>query len=192
MTDAQIDAAMAAMDEDGSGEIDFEEFSVWFSNWRVNGMGAANDGAVEDGGDGAEVSAGVEQRPSSAPVVVRTCAITSHRISSPSRLLLSFPSRLLLSSPSRLLLSSPSRLLLRVYVCPTSKMALPPEAAPRRPPLPPASAARLCPRGRTIGIAQALGLCISHAHFICLCSIHSQVSASLTRRRQLIPDRYSC
>eukprot|EP01043_Picozoa_sp_COSAG02_P059618 COSAG02_NODE_7632_length_2925_cov_1.298655_3_plen_70_part_00 len=31
LTDAQLDQAMVEMDEDGSGEVDFEEFFDWYA-----------------------------------------------------------------------------------------------------------------------------------------------------------------
>ena len=38
MTTAAIDAAMSAMDEDGSGEVSFEEFAAW---WSARGQAVA-------------------------------------------------------------------------------------------------------------------------------------------------------
>ena len=35
LTDAQLDEAMAEMDEDGSAEVDFEEFFEWYVIYLV-------------------------------------------------------------------------------------------------------------------------------------------------------------
>jgi Ca2+-binding EF-hand superfamily protein len=65
MTDKQVDTAMAEMDADGSGEVDFDEFAVWFKGWD-KGKDARDAKEAED----AKPKAG----PSvfEKPVVVKT------------------------------------------------------------------------------------------------------------------------
>jgi calmodulin len=41
LTDAQLDQAMIEMDEDGSGEVDFEEFFDWYATCASHFRGFA-------------------------------------------------------------------------------------------------------------------------------------------------------